>query len=60
MIEIRKLYQSGESIVAAVPRKWLRTLKWAKGTTVRLELVGKKITIERAIVEGESAYLTHR
>ena len=57
MIEIRKLYSSGDSVVVAIPTKWLRVLKWGKGMPIRLELKDGQIVVERAIVQGERAFL---
>ena len=60
MVELRKLYSSGENVVVAVPRKWLRTLQWGRGMLLRLELKESTILVERAHIEGERAYLARR
>jgi hypothetical protein len=60
VVELRKLYGSGENVVVAIPRKWLRVMKWGKGMLLRLELRESTIVVERAHVEGERAYLARK
>jgi antitoxin component of MazEF toxin-antitoxin module len=60
VVELRKLYSSGDSLVVAIPREWLRALKWGKGMLVRMELRDHVIVVEHAHVEGERAFLARK
>jgi antitoxin component of MazEF toxin-antitoxin module len=53
-MELRMVYQNGNALVIAIPPKMARALRIVKGTQVVVSLADRKLTVQRALITGES------
>jgi antitoxin component of MazEF toxin-antitoxin module len=53
-VELRTVYLAGNALVIAIPPKMARALRIVKGTQLCVSLADRKLTLQRAIITGES------
>jgi antitoxin component of MazEF toxin-antitoxin module len=53
-MQLRTVYVNGGGLVVGIPPKMARALRIVKGSQVVVSLADRKLTIQRAVITGES------